>query len=401
MLLNEKAAPYEKEYRVKRHSNKSIKNIFLKSDHRFNNYMGLNFRNADFTGEDLSFSDLRNADFSYACLRGANLSYCSLKGAIFDYANCYGVNFTESDPENASFYKTVSESDALSDSVVKPNLLVSIYMPTWNREELAKRAVESILKQEYENWELIIVDDFSPNYLKLQGFIEDLADPRIKYIRNDYNSGACAVRNQAIKLANGFFITGIDDDDEWLPNRLTSFLKEQHKLNQHAFLYADDYICDASGYLSLESLRLYPKPDYNQQLFNKKNIVGNQVFTLTSRLQTVLFDTQLAAAQDYDAFYRLAEQYGGPFKLKLATQILYVNHGEVRITASRKKFSGYFSFYKKHSDKFDKTSKKYQLFTLYYIRKKPMSFRVFRSLLCLRNVKRYMMLQTVFKDKKF
>jgi hypothetical protein len=96
-----------------------------------------------------------------------------LKGAIFDYANCYGVNFTESDPENASFYKTVSESDALSDSVVKPNLLVSIYMPTWNREELAKRAVESILKQEYTNWELIIVDDFSPNYLNLQGLLKD------------------------------------------------------------------------------------------------------------------------------------------------------------------------------------------------------------------------------------
>ena len=148
MLLNEKAAPYEKEYKVKQHGNKSIKNIFLNGDHRFKNYAGLNFRSADFTGEDLSFSDLRNADFSYACLRGANLSYCSLKGAIFDYANCYGVNFTESDPENASFYKTVSESETLSDSVVKPDLLVSIYMPTWNREALAKRAVESILKQE-------------------------------------------------------------------------------------------------------------------------------------------------------------------------------------------------------------------------------------------------------------
>jgi hypothetical protein len=67
----------------------------------------------------------------------------------------------------------------------------------------------------------------------------------------------------------------------------------------------------------------------------------------------------------------------------MATQILYVNHGEVRITASRKKFSGYFSFYKKHSSKFDKSSKKYQLFTLYYIRKKPMSFSGFQALIVL------------------
>lgn len=279
--------------------------------------------------------------------------------------------------------------------------LISIYMPTWNREKLAIRAIKSILNQDYKNWELIIIDDYSSEFLTLNHFIEGLGDTRIKYIRNEYNSGACAVRNQAINLAKGKLITGIDDDDEWLPGRLSAFLQKQHKLNNYSFLYADDYICDSPEYKLLETLRLYPKPDYNKHLFNKKNIIGNQVFTLTARLQSVLFDINLMAAQDYDAFYRLTQRYGEPYKIDIATQILYVNHGAARITGSRKKFSGYFGFYKKHSGKFDLSSKKYQLFTLYYIRNKPMSLLTLLKLLSIRNVKRYIMARSSFRQRKF
>lgn len=301
----------------------------------------------------------------------------------------------------SEFYTRSPMTESLPEVIMESAPLISIYMPTWNREALAIRAVKSVLRQDYENWELIIVDDCSPTFLQLSQFIEQQSDSRIKFIRNIYNSGACAVRNQAINLASGKFITGIDDDDEWLPHRLSSFLKKANKLKENAFFYADDFICDKPEYNALDELRKYPKPEYSKHLFDKKNIVGNQVFTLTSRLQDVLFDTDLMAAQDYDAFYRLAEKYGEPLKINAATQILYVNHGEARITGSKKKFSGYFSFYKKHGKKFDKASRKYHLFTLYYIRNKPMSLSVLLKLASARNVKRYMMIHSNFKKKKF
>ena len=76
--------------------------------------------------------------------------------------------------------------------------LVSIYMPTWNRQQLAIRAIKSVLRQDYDNWELIIVDDCSSSYEQLQKFVTDLNDPRVVYTHNEINSGACAVRNQAI-----------------------------------------------------------------------------------------------------------------------------------------------------------------------------------------------------------
>lgn len=67
--------------------------------------------------------------------------------------------------------------------------LISIYMPTWNRQQLAIRAIKSVLRQDYDNWELIIVDDCSSSYEQLQKFVEDLNDPRVVYTHNAINSG--------------------------------------------------------------------------------------------------------------------------------------------------------------------------------------------------------------------
>lgn len=266
--------------------------------------------------------------------------------------------------------------------------LISIYMPTWNRQQLAIRAINSVLRQDVESWELLIVDDCSSSFQQLQRYVDELGDSRVRYRRNAINSGACAVRNQAIEQARGKFITGIDDDDEWTPNRLSVFLKHRQKLVTHAFLYANDYLCEGQVYSQPASLPLYPKSPYSLRLFYKRNIIGNQVFTFAERFKKCLFDTQLAAAQDYDVFLRMVVEYGQPWKVEDATQILHINHGEMQITKSSGKFSGYFHFYQKHKEKFDRASRKYQLFTLYHIRNKHMSRRTLMALLSVRNTRR-------------
>lgn len=266
--------------------------------------------------------------------------------------------------------------------------LISIYMPTWNRQQLAIRAIKSVLRQDYDHWEMIVVDDCSASWQQLSEFVAQLNDPRVTYVRNEINSGACAVRNQAIQQARGEFITGIDDDDEWTPDRLSVFLREAHRLNDHAFLYANDYVCEGEVYTQPASLPLYPKSPWSRKLFYKRNIIGNQVFSWAWRFKASLFDTSLAAAQDYDIFLRMVLRYGEPWKVEAATQILHINHGEMQITKSAKQFSGYFQFYRKHKGIFDRASKKYQLFTLYQIRNKRMNWRTCLRLLSLRNTKR-------------
>lgn len=131
-------------------------------------------------------------------------------------------------------------------------------MPTWNRQQLAIRAIKSVLRQDYDNWELIIVDDCSSSYEQLAQFVAGLNDPRVSYTRNAINSGACAVRNQAIMQARGEYLTGIDDDDEWTPNRLSVFLSHQAQLVTHAFLYANDYVCQGRSTPSRRVCRFIP-----------------------------------------------------------------------------------------------------------------------------------------------
>ncbi len=123
------------------------------------------------------------------------------------------------------------------------------------------------------------MDDCSSSYQQLQQFVEELNDPRVRYTHNAGNTGACAVRNRAIMQAQGHYITGIDDDDEWTPNRLSVFLAHKHQLTTHAFLYANDYVCEGEVYSQPASLPLYPKSPYSRRLFYKRNIIGNQVFT--------------------------------------------------------------------------------------------------------------------------
>lgn len=266
--------------------------------------------------------------------------------------------------------------------------LISIYMPTWNRQQLAIRAIKSVLRQDYPHWEMLIVDDCSPAFEELMQYVQSLGDARVSYTRNAVNSGACTVRNQAIGQARGEFITGIDDDDEWTPNRLSSFLVHRAKLADHSFLYANDYVCEGQVYAQPSSLPLYPKRPFTRERFYKKNIVGNQVFSRAECFKNCLFDPNLAAAQDYDVFLRMVETWGDPWKVEDATQVLHVNHGGVRITQSTRKFSGYYRFYRKHKARFDRASQKYQLFSLYVIRNKKMSWRTQMTLLSLRNGKR-------------
>ncbi len=271
---------------------------------------------------------------------------------------------------------------------MKDNPLISIYMPTWNRQQLAIRAIKSVLRQHNR----LVTYRARPAV----NVVVNVGNTRIveggDVLLQLFPGGGAIIHDDhlpvAVVLAQGEYITGIDDDDEWTPNRLSVFLAHKQQLVTHAFLYANDYVCQGEVYSQPASLPLYPKSPYSRRLFYKRNIIGNQVFTWAWRFKECLFDTELKAAQDYDIFLRMVVEYGEPWKVEEATQILHINHGEMQITSSPKKFSGYFHFYRKHKDKFDRASKKYQLFTLYQIRNKRMTWRTLLTLLSVRNGKR-------------
>lgn len=114
--------------------------------------------------------------------------------------------------------------------------LVSIITPTWNCAPFICETIKCVLAQTYQNWELIISDDCSTDntYNVVEPYLA--MDPRIKYIRNDHNSGAAVTRNNALRVAKGRWIAFLDSDDLWLPEKLEHQVKFMEE-NNYAFSY--------------------------------------------------------------------------------------------------------------------------------------------------------------------
>ena len=101
---------------------------------------------------------------------------------------------------------------------IKNSSLVSVIIPTYNGSNTILRAINSVLNQTYSNLELIIVDDCSKD--NTFEVIKSVGDKRVKVLRHKKNRGGSAARNTGIKEAKGEYIAFLDDDDEWLSEKV-------------------------------------------------------------------------------------------------------------------------------------------------------------------------------------
>ena len=104
------------------------------------------------------------------------------------------------------------------------SIKVSVVIPTYKRPiEFVSRAIESLLDQTYENVEIICVDDSPIDYEQrsdIKKYFDSLNNSNIKYIQNDTNIGGALSRNVGIDNAEGDYITFLDDDDVYLPDKI-------------------------------------------------------------------------------------------------------------------------------------------------------------------------------------
>ncbi len=241
------------------------------------------------------------------------------------------------------------------------NELVSIYIPTRDRIDLLRRAVKSCVVQDYPHLEIIISDDGSAAEHRQQ--LAELAalDPRIQIISSDTPQGACAARNKAIAAAKGYFITGLDDDDEFMPNRISCFIRSwQQTAGNAAFLCANSEVIITGG-LRLKQKKRPQTITLNQLLH--ANIIGNQLFTKTEYLRAIGgFDEQLSARQDYETWLRLAERFGDGQRIPDVTYLVHQDHRYERISNSSRRIQGYDYVFSKHKHLMNDSQKQSHLF---------------------------------------
>lgn len=231
--------------------------------------------------------------------------------------------------------------------------LVTVYIPTYNRVELLKRAVQSVQKQTYKNLEIIIVDDCSTD--GTHDYLAQLAkeDARVRYFLKEENSGACVSRNIAIDNANGEFITGLDDDDYFIKNRIEKFILEWKKKKKNCIALYSLYKFKINENKINDNLikKIIRSKSSNRMKILVNNLVGNQIFTKTEVLKnTEGFNIDMPAWQDFEFWYRLME--GGDFYLvRDSTYVVDISHPFERITLKKidKINQAYINFKVKHN----------------------------------------------------
>lgn len=126
--------------------------------------------------------------------------------------------------------------------------MVSIITSTYSRSERLKKAIESVINQTYDDWELIIVDDASKD--DTEKVVKSFKDKRISYIKRTKNYG-CDTRpkNRGIKASKGEYIAFLDDDNRYRPDHLAVLVKEIERTEADV-VYGDRWVVDETGEIS-------------------------------------------------------------------------------------------------------------------------------------------------------
>jgi len=217
------------------------------------------------------------------------------------------------------------------------NNLVTVYITTYKRPKKLKKAILSVLKQDYKNIEIIVVDDDPLSINKtLINFLNNRYKKRIKYIKNKKNYGACFSRNIALKKANGKFITGLDDDDYFHENLISSFLIKWKNRNKKTIaLCANQFSIKKNKILNQGRKRLICRNN-----ISSLNVIGNQIFTKKKFLKKINgFNNKLEILQDYDCWLRLLNKFKNKFIEVSNKSIYFLDDNNVKSRISNNKIS--------------------------------------------------------------
>lgn len=188
------------------------------------------------------------------------------------------------------------------------NPKVSVLMPVYNAELFIKEAIESVLKQTYTDWELIIADDGSTD-TSIE-IAESFADQRIRIERDKENRGIVFARNRVLTLARGEYIAWLDADDISLPDRLQTQVNFLDAKADIGLVGTWIELIDQSGTRTGVAWKNRTKPEN----ISAALLFGNQ-FTNSSVMirKSVLpsdpyrYECATSEAEDYDLWIRLAQ----------------------------------------------------------------------------------------------
>jgi glycosyltransferase involved in cell wall biosynthesis len=187
----------------------------------------------------------------------------------------------------------------------------SVIIPTHNRAQFLKQAVDSVLNQTFQDFEIIIIDDLSTD--NTAELVRTFNDVRIKYFRNEVNLKCCRTRNVGIELSKGMYVTFLDDDDYFMSTHLTDIYDGIKKSNFQKALFFTyvTYLHDESGQLEKKEIPpIGESEDPLKYLFSKYFPITSSMITVHSEIiKQNHFDTRISFGEDTELVMKIALHY--------------------------------------------------------------------------------------------
>jgi glycosyltransferase involved in cell wall biosynthesis len=235
--------------------------------------------------------------------------------------------FTEEDKRSFAMMENIANRLHHKATESKNKPLVSVIMPTYNREKIISLAIQSVLSQHYTNLELIIIDDCSTDdSIKI---IEQFNDSRIRLLRQTTNQGHSASRNKGLEAAQGKIVTYLDSDNLWDSRYIGATVGAFMSLPNANSIYSGQLLY--RGESSTPFAARYGH--FNRSLLENNNYIDLNAFAHRRELLSKIkgFDETLKRFVDYDLILKASEQ-GTMFSVPVLLSHYYYDKAENTVT---------------------------------------------------------------------
>jgi glycosyltransferase involved in cell wall biosynthesis len=187
------------------------------------------------------------------------------------------------------------------------NPFISLIVPSYNRAALISKTLNSLLDQQYNNYEIIVVDDGSTD--NTEKVVKSINDLRITYVKKN-NAERAAARNFGARMAKGDYVNFFDSDDLGLPNHLSTAAEMIREHDKPEWFHLG-YAWATPEEKVFKEVNYYKGPTLNNLIVKGNPLSCNGVFIRKDVILTHPFneDRSLSASEDYELWVRLAARY--------------------------------------------------------------------------------------------
>lgn len=225
------------------------------------------------------------------------------------------------------------------------NPLFSIIIPTFNRAQFIKRAIDSVLAQSYSNWELLVVDDGSTDNTRDVVMQYCNADKRIKYIYQQ-NQRVSAARNRGMEACNGDYLCFLDSDDEYKTTHLQVFADAINN-GHHSNLLYTKFISVAEGIEKTFEPNVFANSNDD-----KRTRILNVFLPYSPPVQTICVPASVKNSVKYNPKYNYTECYdfcakcaslAKPYFVNEATVYMHIHNGNISVANNNQQALNFYS----------------------------------------------------------